>query len=302
LTGNRRISVSARWLAGAVGAAALAALACAPSYVRTPVYKQDETQIYLRHAAKFGTPIERGFQHPLAIAPVRLTNILARIDVKGSGDKDQRKPAIPTGVLYAIGEGAAQALGKANSSQEVVVMAIERRRNLGVFTTEYATTLLLWAQDGKLFIQLGKLDEALSRDPNAKLPEPTTDGSDLKKRKVLAGDGMTPMAPMLVAVDWRDPVFKESAVRVRAGGEVVRRTILLETPEEEKKEGGAAPLENLSPEALRALADLEETRRRGELTEGEYQTRRRAILSGQVPESSPQPAAPNPPQAAPKAN
>jgi len=274
-------------------AAALGSAGCAATYVRTPVFKQGETQIYLRGLEKHGKPIERGFEHPLAIAPVRLTNILARLEVKGKGDKEQRKPAIPTGVLYDIGEGAAQALGKANSSQEVVVMAVERRRSLGVFTTNYATTLLLWGQDGKLMIKLGKLDEPMSRDPNDKLQEPSADESDLKKRKALPGDGVEPKGPMLVAVDWRDPVFTQSAVRIRPGGEVVRRTILLETPEDKPaKEGGSVPPDSLSPEALRALADLEETRRRGELTESEYQSRRRAILSGEIPPAPSAPPAP----------
>ncbi|HTY17445.1 MAG TPA: hypothetical protein VMH82_06905 [Myxococcota bacterium] len=272
----------------AVLVAALAALACAPTYVRTPVFKQDRTEIYLRHVAKGGTPVDRSFSHPVSISPVRLTNILARIEVRGSGDKDQRKPAIPTGVLYAIGEGASQALAKANSSQEVVVMAIERKRSLGIFTTEYATTLLIWAQDDKLFIQMDKLDEPISKDPNDKLAEPSEHPTNMKKLRVLAGDGLVPQTPLLIAATWRDDIFRDSAVRMRAGGEVIRRTILMETPSdsEAKPASGPAPPESLSPEALRALADLEETRRRGDLTEAEYQSRRKAILSGQIPAAS----------------
>jgi len=283
--------------------AALASLACAPSYVRTPVFKQDRSEIYLRHVAKGGEPIDRGFSHPVSIAPVRLTNILARIEVKGSGDKDQRKPAIPTGVLYMIGEGASQALAKANSSQVVVVMALERKRSLGIFTTDYATTLLLWAKDDKLFIQIDKLDEPISKDPNEKLAEPSEQPTNMKKLHLLAGDGLSPQqSPLLIAADWRDDVFRESAVRVRAGGEVIRRTILMETPSDtEAKPAGPGPPEGLSPEALRALADLEETRRRGDLTENEYQTRRKAILSGQIPPPSAPAASPqaaSPPAAA----
>jgi len=286
-------------LAACALAAALASLACAPSYVRTPVFKQDRSEIYLRHVAKGGEPIDRGFSHPVSIAPVRLTNILARIEVKGSGDKDQRKPAIPTGVLYMIGEGASQALAKANSSQVVVVMALERKRSLGIFTTDYATTLLLWAKDDKLFIQIDKLDEPISKDPNEKLAEPSDQPTNMKKLHLLAGDGLSPQqSPLLIAADWRDDVFRESAVRVRAGGEVVRRTILMEAPSDtEAKPAGAGPPEGLSPEALRALADLEETRRRGDLTENEYQTRRKAILSGQIPAPSAPTASPQAPSA-----
>jgi hypothetical protein len=42
-------------------------------------------------------------------------------------------------------------------------------------------------------------------------------------------------------------------------------------------EPGAAQLPT-DPESLRALADLEEARRAGELTEAEYQRKRRALL------------------------
>ena len=38
--------------------------------------------------------------------------------------------------------------------------------------------------------------------------------------------------------------------------------------------------ENLSPEQLRSLADIEEARRAGKITETEYRARRRAILGG----------------------
>ena len=39
--------------------------------------------------------------------------------------------------------------------------------------------------------------------------------------------------------------------------------------------------ENLSPEQLRSLADIEEERRAGRITETEYRARRRAILGGE---------------------
>jgi hypothetical protein len=49
------------------------------------------------------------------------------------------------------------------------------------------------------------------------------------------------------------------------------------------------PPQGVSPEGLRALADLEESRRRGEMTEADYQARRRQILEGSMPEE-PKPA------------
>ena len=55
----------------------------------------------------------------------------------------------------------------------------------------------------------------------------------------------------------------------------------------EPTEGAAVPPQGLSPQGLRALADLEESRRRGELTEADYQAKRRQILAGEQPETLP---------------
>jgi hypothetical protein len=188
--------------------------------------------------------------------------------------------------LYAIGQGIAEGLGKADSTQEVVVMAVERRKSLRVFTNDYLTSLIVWMKDDKLFVHLGELGSVMSRDPRDKPREPQLGTGDAK-RKVIGSDGFTPVGPRLVAADWRAPVFSDiGAIRIRPGGEIVRRTILLEeTPEEDaaNRPGPAPPPEGLSPDALRALADLEEARRSGALSETDYQTQRRDILTGNAP-------------------
>jgi hypothetical protein len=51
----------------------------------------------------------------------------------------------------------------------------------------------------------------------------------------------------------------------------------------EPQTGAPAPPEGLSSSALRALADLEDARRRGEVTESDYQSKRRQILAGDLP-------------------
>jgi hypothetical protein len=62
----------------------------------------------------------------------------------------------------------------------------------------------------------------------------------------------------------------------------MRKTILLDSPipdsEDEAVEPNEFPAE-LSPEQLRALADLEEQRQQGRITESDYRTRRRKILA-----------------------
>ena len=274
----------------AVLAVALAATGCMTKQARTPVYDQNNVRVFLRQDLKGGKPVDHGFSHPVTIAPIRVTNILSRIEVRKEGDDKEtlntnpRQPAISTALLYPIGEGVAEALAKADSTQVVVVMAIERRKSLKLFTADYLTSLIVWVQDDRMYVHLGKLGEPLSPDERDKPREPQLDVVESKKR-VLASDGFTVAGPRLVAADWRSSVFGDlSAIRIRPGGNVVRRTILMEEAPDDpaSQPGPAPPPEGLSPEALRALADLEEVRRRGELSETDYQERRRKILSGDL--------------------
>jgi hypothetical protein len=283
------------WPGALLLTAALLSGGCAARVVKTPVFQDNGVEVFLRARTRGGKPVDQGYSQPVTISAIRVTNILARIDVRGADpEKEPREPAIPTGVLYAVGEGVSKALAKADSSQQVVVMATERKKSLGIFTNDYLTSLILWMKDDHLFVFLGALGEVESRDPRDKPREPEVDHIESKQR-VLGGDGYTVQGPRLIAADWRADTFRDvSAIRVRPSGEVVRRTILMESPADAnpaEAPGPAPPPEGLSPEALRALADLEESRRRGQLSESQYQQRRREILSGKLPSSEPAPAA-----------
>jgi len=86
-------------------------------------------------------------------------------------------------------------------------------------------------------------------------------------------------------VRWRDPMFRKAGhIRVGPTGEVMRRTILMESPPEAAEEDLPPARLPSDPEALRELADLEDLRRSGEISEAEYHRRRSAILrSGRPP-------------------
>jgi len=279
---------------GARGAVLLTLLAsvvlasgCMTRTIRTPVFEENFTEVFLRHEARGGKAVDRGYTHPATIAPVRITNMLARIEVRKEEEKD-RQPAIGTELLYPIGEGISRALAKADSSQVVVAMARERKRSMGIFTQDYLTSLVAWVDGDKIFLKLGSLEAPLSKNPNAKVPEPEID-KIVGKNRVVPSEGLIAEGPQVVSANWRDPIFKDTGVlHVRAGGTVVRRTVLMDSGGEgeivpEPQTGAPAPPEGLSSSALRALADLEDARRRGEVTESDYQSRRRQILAGDLP-------------------
>ncbi len=277
----------------------LAALpGCGPRTVRETVFERDETVVRLRSQQLKGEPVERDFAHPVTIAPVRLANILSRIDVRKErtpglverlsrnreSSEDDRDLAVPTELLHVIGEGLAQGFERADSSQEVVVTAVRRSRRLGLFTRRHLTGLVAWVEGESLHLHFSYLDWEVPGDEDD-LPEPRRDKVGSRFR-VLAAEGVVPTGPHAVAVAWRDAAFRTGrSLRLSPSGKVLRRTILMESaPEEEGAAegagGDASPVGSgrLAPETLRELADLEEARRRGEISEAEYQARRVRIL------------------------
>ena len=102
------------------------------------------------------------------------------------------------------------------------------------------------------------------------------------KFRLYSGTAMILVDAQSVAVEWRDPIFsRPTRTNILPTGEVTRKTILMESPPEEWTSGEPAAdalPENLSPEQLRALADLEERRQQGHITEAEYGEQRGRIL------------------------
>ena len=86
-----------------------------------------------------------------------------------------------------------------------------------------------------------------------------------------------------MAARWRDPVFATASRHFELNESGARtRTILLEESIPAAELGSALPeslVDQLSPEVLRVLAELEEERRQGTITEGQYMRRRQELLS-----------------------
>jgi hypothetical protein len=277
-------------LAGSSLHASLAALlvallgvaGCGTRYARVPIHADDTAQVVLRAELRDGKPLDRDFAHPATISGVRLAHMLAQIDVRvdeADDGLDSRRPAIPTELVYPLGELLSKAFAAADPSQEIVIQALRRERRLGLFTQSFATSFVAYVgSDDLLHLQLSRLDWPVPKGQEEELREPVP-GREVMAFRVLASEGVDPTGHQTVAVHWRDERFRNpTTVRVGPGGKVTRRTVLMEDEapaEEPVPEGVALPTD---PEALRALADLEEARRSGEITEAEYQRRRRALL------------------------
>jgi hypothetical protein len=276
--------------------AALCAALCAASAIGcattpTPVFDEGGIRVFLRSDVRWLRTVQKHYDHPVTIAPVRIAHILSRIDLKPpsgflvsfEGDKT-RVPAVQTDALYTIGEGIAKALAAADPNQEVIVMAIRDTKRWGIFDHDYLTSMILYVRDERLYVHVSRHDWEIPKTRDERIPEPHV-GDNPQSFKLYAGTAMALVSDQAVAIDWRDPVFtKPTRTRVLPSGEVVRREILKESPEEVQDTADPATTklpENLSPDQLRSLADIEEARRAGRITEIEYRARRRVILGGE---------------------
>ena len=274
----------AAWVLLAVVAGASSA--CVTRTVRQTVVDDGYTQVILRGQKRGGKTIDKGFEHPVTIAPVRLAHILSRIDLRRQDDEGgKRVPAIHLDSLFTIAEGMAQALQAADSSQEIVVQSVRRAKRMGIFDRNYLTSLLCYMRDDLLYIHISRSDwEVPVQRTGDRLPE-THVGEYPRDFRLVVEKGMTLVDHQAAAAEWRDPIFrKPTRTRMLAEGQVVRRTILMESLEDETDDAPRPERsEDLSPEQLRALAALAESRQRGEITESEYVAQRNRVLRGDAP-------------------
>jgi hypothetical protein len=270
-------------LAGlALGLIALASSGCITRNVRQTILDDGKNQVILRGQKRGTTTVERGFDHPFTIAPSRLAHILSRIDLEDdSGKKKVRRPAIPTEILYPLADALSKGLKAADPTQEVVLQSVQRTKRLAVFDRFYLTSLLVFAQDDMLHVQVARSEWEIPPRRRDQLPEPHP-GEQAQRFRLLVDDGMSLADPQTAVVDWRDPVFaRPTRTRITPGGKVLRTTILMESPEEVPAPRPEMP--ELTPEQLRALADLEEARSQGKVSEAEYAAERNRILSPGAP-------------------
>lgn len=273
---------SARTLLALAVLAAWATACGGPRYSRDIIHQSSGFEVTLRAR----TDVPPSYEHPVTISPVRLAHILASIDVRFDENekKNARRGAVPVELIYPLGELIAKALAQADASQEVVVDARRKERKLKVFTTDLMTSVVVHMKGDLLYVHVARVDWPVPKNPNERIRE-----ADVRREhqafKVLPSGGIVPAARQVVAVEWRRDSFRRAdAVRIRSGGRVERRTILLEEPEEQAPKADpedTLQIGDLSPEKLRALADLEEARRSGELGEAEYRSRRRKILAAE---------------------
>lgn len=258
---------------------------CASSPRRHSIIDRTGMQVDLvRYVRGFKTE-PQGFEHPAIISKERLVHILGAIEIETQEKRGTtiRQPGFHPEMIEPIAAALSEALKQAGPDQEVGIQAVRKERSLGIFHTKYLTTLLAWVKDGYLYIQLHRSEWPIPQAKEEKpLPEPERDTRPMDFR-VVSGEPLFFAGPQTLEIDWKNDVFRTAYHLPGAtGGERRRREVLLESPipASERRTGGGSEvgIDELTPAQLRALADLEEDRRAGRITEQAYQKARRELL------------------------
>jgi hypothetical protein len=268
-------------LATVLAIVALTTSGCAHTS-KTTVFDDGKLKVQLRS----GDPQAQGLEHPVVISSVRLSHILARIDIRTPVKDGQRRvAAIPLKNLESISAGLAKGLAEAKPDQEVLISSVRVDKRFGMFNHNKLTSFVAYQRDGILYFHLSRSDWEIPPRREDRLPEPKI-GEFPSKFRILSGKSMEMIDQQSLAIDWKAGLFdKPTRTRLTPDGRVVRREILMESeePDDEQSTEPTRPdvlpiPAGVSPDVLRALADLEEKRRDGSITEARYARERLEIL------------------------
>lgn len=266
VVGSRWRQVSLLMMAGALSACA--AVGANRDGDRGYVYRSDGD--YVRVA-----PIESGASansHPFAVSVAQLRRLLADVKVKGASSVGP-KPVFSNEELDRIAQPLAVALSKADSTQDVTFAVTGYRGLLGKYSPKSATTGRLFARADSLNLIFGLVQQRMDSgdlDYSAYTPSIVP---GLRARRV--GSTVWKLVPGAAHFhgkrgDWL--VFERSAFSAP--------TVLPPTKAEPGSgtETSAPGLDRKAQEIENRLRTLEDLRKRGAITEQEYQQRRREIL------------------------
>lgn len=262
--------------------------------------------MYLRSQKKiFGSEIPRGFSHPSDISVQTLRLILGSIEIeRKEGARTVRGPAIAAELIVPVASGLAEAFREADPDQEIVVMAVRKQMQKYIFDRKYLTSFVAFIEGDSFYLYLSRSDwEIEEKGPKRPLPMPKVEDPQQKFRMV-TGPFVASAGVAGVRVDWRSDVFSEfegavaTAVEEAADGapvvveetviEVQEKTVLMEAKPAELPPPApltSGQIEQLSPDDLRRLADLEDDRKAGRISEDAYRRERAGILDRIATES-----------------
>ena len=185
---------------------------CVTRSVQQEVVNEYGLTIKLRSQAKpFADPTPRGFEQPAVIPATRLALILGGIEIdRRESDEDsarERRPAVPSKLLKQISEGLSQALAEASPDQEIVVLALRKQAQHGLFHRKFLTSFVSYLKQGQIYFFFSRVEWPVDKKrAGDRLPEPQPNDRAMPIDTV-GNDTYTRVGAQGVRVDWRSPTF-----------------------------------------------------------------------------------------------
>lgn len=258
---------------------------CATRAVRHSILKRNTIQVDLVREVSGFKVVPRDHEHPAIISKERLRNILGAIEIEtmADGKGTIRQPAFAPELIEPTAEALSDALKQASPNEDVGIKIIRKESRIGIFDKKYLTTFLAYVDNGLLYLLLRRVDWPIKESEEKKgWPEPMREYKVMNFR-VVSGDPIYFAGVQDLEIDWQNDAFR-TAFRLPGStdGEKRRREVIDTSPipRDERRAGAddGVDLRDLTPDQLRALADLEEERREGRITESAYQRARRQLL------------------------
>ncbi len=194
----------------------LALPGCATRTVQQKVVDEYGLTVKLRsHAKLFGETSPRGFDQPSVISAARLALILGAIEIDERESKDsttrERRPAVPTRVLKQVARGLSLALAEASPDQEVVVLAVRKQAQHGIFNRKFLTSFVSYLKQDQIYFFFSRVDWPLdSKRAGDRLPEPHAN-EEVMPINTVGNATFKKVGSQGVRVDWQSPRFDPPA-------------------------------------------------------------------------------------------
>jgi hypothetical protein len=189
---------------------------CATRTVQEKVVDEYGLTVKLRSQAKlFGETSPRGFDQPTVIPAARLELILRGLEIDERESKDsgtrERRPAVPTKIVKRVARGLSAALAQASPDQEVVVLAIRKQSQHGIFNRKFLTSFVSYLKKDNIYFFFSRVDWPLNpKRAGDRLPEPQP-GEEVMPISTVGNATYQKVGSQGARVDWRDPQFAPPA-------------------------------------------------------------------------------------------
>ncbi|MEE3326483.1 MAG: hypothetical protein VX252_04065 [Myxococcota bacterium] len=185
---------------------------CITQSVTEKVVDHYDLDIKLRGEKKlFGSYEPLGYNQPVTISSERLATILGGIEIDIRKSKNsavrERRPALSAKMLLSVSKSLPQAFAKASPNQQIIVMALRKQMQKGIFNRKYLTSFTTYVKGDDLYVFFSRIEWQIDESSkNARIPQPFP-GEVVMPFETVATPGYELVGSQGVRVKWKRTQF-----------------------------------------------------------------------------------------------